>query len=58
MDSIIYQLNSEGIDLRETRLNLIHQGYEDVWEHFLGGIFIKNIRKLIIEKIKQDMEKL
>lgn len=32
---IIEELNNEGINLQETRLNLISQGYEKYWDNWI-----------------------
>ena len=39
IDNIIEELDSEGINLQETILNLENQGYEEYWNYWLRHIW-------------------
>lgn len=39
LQTIIEELDKEGINLQETRLNLINQGYESYWDFEIRSIF-------------------
>lgn len=55
---IIYELDEEGINLQETRLNLIEQGYSNVWKSWLEYIFNKSIweyqTEIAIKQLKKE----
>lgn len=48
---IIEDLDSVGINLQETILNLKNQGYTEVYNAWINKIWNKTINLLILEKI-------
>jgi len=55
---IIYELDSYGLNLQETRLNLIEQGYEDVWEEFLRFTINRGMQLAVLEIVNDSLKAL
>lgn len=55
MYCVIKELDKEGINLQETRLNLINQGYEWYWNMWLKYIKEIALAKVIIEQGKEKI---
>lgn len=50
---IVEILDNEGLNLQETRLNLLNQGYEDYWYVFIKRIINQAIHEIILDHCKE-----
>lgn len=55
---IIDELDEEGINLQETRLNFQHQGYGAVWDFYIGIILREAMNKISMEIMKEMMNEM
>ncbi len=58
IDIIIEELDKQGINLQETKLNLINQGYKWYWDFWVQQIYERAIRGLSFEIAQKSLRKI
>ena len=58
IDMIIEELDKQGINLQETKLNLISQGYKWYWDFWVQQIYRRAIMDLLFKISQESLRKI